>query len=498
MEILKKYSDEDKRLISNLLYETGKRKARKNVLNFTEFTLSGFKTEDFHRQYYNLLQMFADGDIKRLMITMPPQHGKSEGSTRRLPAFMLGKNPDTKIAVASYNTPFASKFNRDVQRIIDTEEYKDVFPETILNSSNVVTVSSNYLRNSNEFEIVNKLGGLKSVGRGGALTGSKVDVMIMDDLYKDYAEGNSPTIRESVWDWYISVVKTRLHNSSQELIVFTRWHEEDLIGMLQDIGKVHEVNDISEIEHLSRKDDEWIKVNFSAIKEGNPTPLDPRNNGEPLWQSVHNLEKLISIKEMDIEKFECLYQGNPKSAEGMLYSDFKTYADLPPLKIIKNYTDTADTGADKLCSIVYGLPLSSSDDLIYLIDVLYTDESMEHTEPKTIDLLNRNNVNRIKIESNNGGRGFARIVKAKVTGYVEWFHQSKNKESRIFSNSATVSSRIVMPNNWHIKFPDFYTDVTRYKKVFKSNKFDDAPDTLTGIIETETQPSVRIKKASLI
>lgn len=432
------------------------------------------------------------------MITMPPQHGKSEGSTRRLPAYMLGINPDLKIAVASYNTSFASKFNRDIQRIVDTEKYARIFPETSLNSSNVVTVSNSYLRNSLEFEIVNKKGGLKSIGRGGALTGNKVDIMIMDDLYKDYMEGNSPTIRDTVWDWYISVVKTRLHNNSQELIVFTRWHEDDLIGSLEKMGKVKNIENIEDLVSMDLKHDEWVKVNFEAIKESEQTPIDLRDYGQPLWPDVHSLDKLQGIKEMDIEKFNCLYQGNPMSSEGMMYYEFKTYIDLPQTKIIKSYIDTADTGQDKLNGVVYGIPLASSDDLIYVIDLIYTDESMEKTEPNTIELLNRNNVNYSNIESNNGGRGFARVVQNGVRGQVNWFHQSKNKEARIFSNSATVNSRIVFPHNWHIKWPEYYADVMRYKKLFKANKFDDAPDVLTGIIEVETKPKLRLKKAKLL
>lgn len=488
---------EQKNRLADLIYEKKVRKARQNVLDFTDFTLDGFNAENFHVNYYKLLDMFANGEIKRLMITMPPQHGKSEGSTRRLPAYMLGVNPNLKIAVASYNASFASKFNRDVQRIIDTEKYRAIFPETKLNSSNVVTVSSSYLRNSIEFEIVNKTGGLKAVGRGGALTGNKVDVMIMDDLYKDYMEGNSPIIRDSVWDWYLTVVKTRLHNDSQELIVFTRWHEEDLIGKLS--KKVIEVNDISEIQNLNVKHDQWIKVNYPAIKESSYTEIDPRNLGEPLWPSVHSLEKLESIRQMDIEKFNCLYQGNPISSEGLLYSKFKKYSHLPELKIVKNYTDTADTGQDMLCSIVYGIPLSTIDNLIYVIDILYTDEPMEITESKTVELLNKNNVKQCKIESNNGGRGFARVVKAQTSCYVDWFHQSKNKEARIFSNSASVTSRIVMPSNWHIKWPNFYNDVVRYKKLFKANKTDDAADVLTGIIETETENApIKLKKSALL
>ena len=210
--------------LETLIHETEVDEAKDNLLKFTTKTMPEFKAGEFHLIYYHLLDLFAKGKIKRLMITMPPQHGKSEGSTRRLPSFIFGRNPNTKIAVASYNTTFARKFNRDIQRIIDTKEYHEIFPDTLLNASNVVTISSSFLRNSEEFEIVGHKGSLKAVGRGGALTGNSVDVMIMDDLYKDYAEGNSPIIRDAVWDWYTSVVKTRLHNDSQELIVFTRWN----------------------------------------------------------------------------------------------------------------------------------------------------------------------------------------------------------------------------------------------------------------------------------
>lgn len=468
-----------------LLYEQEITEARQSLLSFAESTLDDFQTEDFHIKYYTLLDEFQKGNIKNLIITMPPQHGKSEGSTRRLPAYILGKNPDLKIAIASYNTTFASKFNRDVQRIIDTPKYYDIFPHTTLNKSNVVTVSSNYLRNSLEFEIVDKKGGLKSVGRGGALTGNKVDIMIMDDLYKDYMEGNSPIIRDSVWDWYTTVVSTRLHNKSQQLIVFTRWHEDDLIGKLEQKGKVKLLKSLDDIKNIPLKNDEWFKVNFEALKEGEKTDLDNRKKGEALWENMHSAESLISSLEMDPEKFKCLYQGNPESQEGLLYNKFKTYESLPPLKIIKNYTDTADTGTDKLCSIVYGIPLATVDTHIYLLDVLYTDEPMEVTEVKTIELLNRNNVNEVKVESNNGGRGFARVVQKGTNANIKWFHQGNNKEARIFSNSASVNNRIVMPKDWYLKWNDFYNDVTKYKKLFKANKFDDAPDTLTGIIEEE-------------
>jgi len=476
--------------LDKLLYDNSISKSRKHILNFTKTTLDNFESEPFHEKYYELLDLFAKGKIKKLMVTMPPQHGKSEGSTRRLPAYMLGLNPNIKIGVASYNSSFASKFNRDIQRIIDTKKYYDMFPETTLNQSNVVTVASSYLRNSNEFEIVGNIGGLKSVGRGGALTGSRIDVMIMDDLYKDYMEANSPIIRESVWDWYTTVVDSRLHNDSQQLIVFTRWHEEDLIGKLEAMGKVKEIKDVNDVYTTPLKHDEWYKVNFEAIKQSDSCAIDDRKNGEPLWANRHNKNSLLATMEMDVEKFNCLYQGNPESAEGLLYTHFKTYKELPETKMVKNYTDTADSGQDKLCSIVYALPLAKADDHLYILDVLYTDEPMEKTEPAVIDLFNKNKVHLANIESNNGGRGFARVVQNGVKGHVDWFHQSHNKEARIFSNSATVNRRIVMPADWFLRWPSFYNDTIKYKKLFKANKNDDAPDTLTGIVEIENIPEI--------
>ena len=471
----------DKLLELSLLQELEKRKARKHLLKFTEYTFPKFQSTTFHKTYYEVLDRFAKKQIKKLIVTIPPQSGKSEGATRRLPAMLLGIEPDLKIGIASYNTTFARKFNRDVQRIIDSPDYHKVYPKTLLNASNVVTVSSSYLRNSDEFEVVNHVGGLKAVGRGGALTGSMIDIMIMDDLYKDYAEGNSPVIREAVWDWYTSVVKTRLHNDSQELIVFTRWHEDDLIGRLEKAEKVVTITSLDQIDDIDS--DTWIKINFEALMAQEPTDIDQREKGEALWKEKHSKKKLENDRALDPEKFNCLHQGDPQSKEGLLYGTFKTYKDLPETRITKNYTDTADTGDDYLCSIVYAEPLASADKHLYVLDILYTQKSMEHTEKETIQLLNENDVNEADIESNNGGRGFARVVQDGVRCDVRWFHQSKNKESRIFSQSATVNRTLVFPNDWHIRWSEFYDHVTKYKKLFKANKHDDAADTMTGIIE---------------
>jgi predicted phage terminase large subunit-like protein len=461
----------------------GSELAKRNFTHYAKQVFPNLILEPFHRSYYEILDAFARGRIKKLIVTMPPQHGKSQGTSVFLPSYILGLMPDTKVAVASYNTSFARKFSRLTQRLMDSEPYHRIFPETQLSGKNVVTISSNYLRNANEFEVVNRLGGMKSIGKGGALTGNQVDIMIMDDLFKDYGEAKSPVARASTWDWYVTVVKTRLHNDSQELMTFTRWHEEDPIGKMEDEQEVVTINSIDEIEDIPRG--AWVKVNFQAIKEDEPTEIDARAKGVALWENRHSLEGLIEKKNLDPDKFECLYQGNPKSAEGMLYGTFRQWTELPSVIVhYGNYTDTADKGDDYLCSINYVI---DNQNFVYVIDLLFTQEGMEQTEPKTAALIARGRVKKSYIESNNGGSGFARSVRSHLKKLdsdciVVDFHQSGNKEARILSNATQVNN-IIMPEKWHIKHPEFYKAVSKFKKLFAANKYDDAPDVLTGIHE---------------
>ena len=472
--------------------------ARRSQQAFTTYTMpknkdgsSQFFAGQFHKSYYSVLDEFVKGNIKKLMITVPPQHGKSEGSTRRLPARLIGKDNTLKIAITSYASTQARRFGRDVNRIIDSREYIALYPNTKLPKSKLHDLQSDAIRTSEEFEIIDNEGSatggdVKLVGRGTAITGNPVDILVIDDLYKDASEGNSPTIRQNCIDWYNTTAESRLHNDSQQLIVFTRWHEEDLIGYLESKEEVRILKSLSEIDPSY---DGWYKINYEAIKTGEPTELDPREKGEALWKERHNIDKLTKTKNRDHEYFECLNQGNPESKEGRLYSGFDTYTELPTHNGIYNYTDTADTGQDYLCSINYA---KGQDGLLYVVDLIYTQEPMEVTEPATASLLDRWKVSKADIESNNGGRGFSRNVKTKCRGntVVSWFHQSGNKESRIHTNKALVQEKMRFPHDWHIRFPEFFNHVTRYKKLFSANKHDDAADTLTGIVEKSQESGI--------
>lgn len=434
----------------------------------------------FHENYYRVLEAFCLGHVKRLIVTMPPQHGKSVGASVLLPAYMLGLDPELRVAIASYSGSLASRFNRRVQRIIDSPEYASMFPETTIKSAGG---RSNYVRTAEQVEIIGHRGEVLSVGREGALTGNQVDVFVLDDLYKDAMEGNSPVIRENCWEWYTSVVKTRMHNDSSELIVFTRWHEQDLIGSIIEKEGVVEMKSWEQLSSI--RPDQWLLLNLEALKEGRPTQIDPRREGEPLWPERHSARLLTGKRKLDTLRFNCMYQGHPSSKEGLLYgANFRTYGTLPTeLLRLGNYTDTADMGDDYLCSVCYAVGRDGS---VYITDLVYSREGMEVTEGLVADMLSRNMTRLAAVESNNGGRGFARAVArlAPLTK-VEWFHQGANKEARILSNSSTVVRYIVMPVDWAVRWSDFHLHVTTYRRLYNSNRWHDAADVLTGIVERE-------------
>jgi hypothetical protein len=277
--------------------------ARSDILAFTRYTKDDYITNWHHKVLCDKLNRFARGEIKRMMVFMPPQTGKSELTSRRLPPYMLGRNPNLRIAVCAYNATFASKFNRQVQRIILEPSYNEVFPDTRLNTKNVATDSKgNYLRNSEQFEVVGYQGSFISVGVGGGITGNPVDIALIDDPIKGAEEAGSQIYREKIWEWYVTELETRLNNDSQILLTLTRWNIDDIAGRI--------MKALSD-QHSSH----WEIIIFPAIKVDNSNPEDPREIGEVLWSGMHSLEKTLEAKQRNPVKFEALHQQNPKVME---------------------------------------------------------------------------------------------------------------------------------------------------------------------------------------
>ena len=290
-------------------------------------------------------------------------------------------------------------------------------------------------------------------------------------------------MRSNCWEWYTSVVRTRMHNTSRELIVFTRWHEEDLIGEILKREPAETLRTWSQLD--TTPPDHWLHLNFEALSLP-PTEIDPWPRARPFGKRS-TAPRCWPPSDGSIPlQFEAMYQGHPSSRErAPLRAQLPEYDTLPH-EIVRraNYTDTADTGDDYLCSISY---VVDADGVIYLTDAVYSREPMELTEPMVADLLLRSDTRQAAIESNNGGRGFARAVQARTPGVrIEWFHQSGNKEARILSNSATVLHLLRFPRGWSQLWPEMYAHLTTYRRQFRTNRWHDAADVLTGIVERET------------
>jgi len=459
--------------------------ARRQVGYFIKYTYPKYSLTPFHTVYNKILTLYAKGIIKKLIITVPPQHGKSISSTRSLPAFMLGHNPELRVAVVSYSTDKARRFGRQIRGVMGSEEYARLFPGTKLPEPRDTTYT-------NSSDIVDILGGpekgnLFLTGRGGGLTGDPVDILIMDDMYKNASEANSPVIRQNIIDWYNMVGDSRLHNDSQQLIVFTRWHDQDLVGYIQ---KTEGVTLLESNEQLANIDpDNWYMINFEALKESDPTELDPRAEGEALFPEKHSAKKLGKTKKRllqgDAENWRCLYQGDPRPITGLLYGQgFKEYEKTPE-DIIERlaFVDVADKGKDWLCAIAGD---KGADNFIYLKDVYYTPDPGDVTEQATATFLISNNVDRAVIESNAGGSFFARNVERILrergsTCIIEPRWEGSNKESRIITGAASVMRTVLMPINWAGRFPAFAGDILGFRKLFGANTRDDAPDALQGL-----------------
>ncbi|WP_025152595.1 phage terminase large subunit [Morganella morganii] len=252
-----------------------------------------------------LIEMMA-GKRPILILGAPPQHGKSDIVSRYLPAYFFGKYPDMRVAGLSYGKDLASDMNRDVQRIMMSEEYRALFPASCLNAKRAVTVEIEAKRNSETFEIVGRKGAYISQGIGGPLTGKKVDLGIIDDPIKNAKEALSPVTKKATWNWYISTFKTRLSKNSGEIIMATRWATDDLSGRVIDSSDKAKV------------------LAFPAINE----------RGEALVPELHPIDSLLEKKALFGDYFwSAMYQQTPKPGDGQIFhEEFARYylpKDLP-------------------------------------------------------------------------------------------------------------------------------------------------------------------------
>lgn len=236
--------------------------ARRSLLAFTVYTNPDYEINWHHEVVAEALERVLDGICRRLMIFEPPQNGKTEQVSRRFPAYVFGKKPDTKIIACSYNASLAQDISRDVQKIMSTREYRVLFPETHLAEvryeKDPVTGRRTHQekRTQGQFDIVGKKGSYLAAGIDGPITGKTANIGLIDDPIKNRAEAESEIYRDRVWQWYKSAFATRQFGDQGAIILCqTRWHQDDLAGR---ILKLAEEN---------AEADQWEVISLPAIKE---------------------------------------------------------------------------------------------------------------------------------------------------------------------------------------------------------------------------------------
>ena len=295
--------------------------ARRSLLNFTCYTKRDYVPNWHHKVIANSLDQALAGQVMRVMYTLPPQNGKSELISRKFPAYVLGRFPDWRLVGASYNSDLAVDMGRDVQRVMSTAEYRVLFPQTRLGSE-----QDDEERTAQQFRVVGRDGGYKSVGVGSGLTGRPMDLGIIDDPVKDRAEAESETYRKRVWDWYTAVFSTRQRHARVPFVMATtRWHEDDLAGRLLARAKEDPLAE------------QWAVVSFPAVCE-RERPSDPRKVGEALWPDRYPIDWLRK-QEVLLQSYDwaSLYQQSPVPAGGAMFKRewFRRYEVLAPGNVIR-------------------------------------------------------------------------------------------------------------------------------------------------------------------
>lgn len=417
------------------------------------------------------LQEFIEGDDRIMIVAAPPRHGKSR-TAGCLEEWVLGKDRNAKIITGSYNEQLSTTFAKNVRNTImevkadrDRVVYSDIFPGTRIKRGDAAM---------NLWSLEGGYNNFLATSPTGTATGFGASLMVIDDLIKNAEEAYNAARLEKQWEWFTNTMLSRLEEGGKILIIMTRWHSLDLAGRA--------------LDHFERSGQKVRMILYKA-KQDDGTMLCP----EILSAQSYELK----IKAMGAEIAAANYQQEPIDQKGRLYSSFKTYEKIPtdssghPLFTAnKNYTDTADEGKDFLCSVCYGVYNHEA----YILDLMYTKDPMEITEPGVTEMLLRNDVRIAWIESNNGGRGFARAVQEQLRQRgsnrceVGWFFQSRNKKARILSNSTWVMNHIYFPANWSDRWPEFFDAMIRYQKE-GNNDHDDGPDAITGVAEMESQDS---------
>jgi len=431
--------------------------ARRNLEDFIRFTYPNYDFGWFNEELAAALTQFVqdvvDGKQPRLMIFAPPRSGKSEQVSRRLPAWALGKYPDLQFIGSSYSADLANRMSRDVQRIIETDQYYQVFPDVKLPQKG----DTNHTRTQDLFEIVEHKGAYRAAGVGGGITGMGADIGVIDDPVKDAKEANSKTFRDGVWEWYTTTFYTRLSPKSGILLCMTRWHEDDLAGRLLEAAK----NDDG---------DQWQVIDYPAIAEKDEKH---RKQGEALHPERFPLSRLLKImRAIGSRAWNALYQGRPTSKTGGVFAvDKLQIIDAIPAGVIINrvrawdFAATKD-GGDYTVGVLIG---EGNDGRFYILDVVRGQHSSLEVESVLKATASRDGYDvEIHLPQDPGAAGKAQAQRqvSLLSGYIaksERMTGDKVTRASAFAAQVEAGNVVLLRNAWNDDFVNELGDFPRGK-----------------------------------
>ena len=425
-------------------------KAAKDFKTFIEVTKPDYHFGWHHQVMIDRLQKLPYQQNQRIIIAMPPRCGKSELVSRRFPAWLLGQYPDHQIITASYSGDLAKLFNRDVQRIMEDDVYAEIFPDTIMGGTNAAKLIeenggfNKAKRTASMFEVVGTKGYLMSVGVGGSITGFGGNTILVDDPIKSSQEGRSATVKDALWEWYGSTLYSRLEKGANLVLCATRWAKDDLTG------RVLLEEELAGTEYAT---DNWETIIFPALKQGEPTALDPRNDGESIWPEKYPVERFKVIRNRSAKDWSSLYQQKPTVEGGGIIKEswLKYYSELPfdpnkwrSCRLITSWDLNSKEGGD---SYAVGITVAKHGNEFYLLDIYRGKPSFLQTSEEILRMSKKYPHAMVLIEGKANGTAILSYLKKKVSRMIEIMPDG-SKEERLHAVSPIFEAgEFLLPQN---------------------------------------------------